>query len=630
MKKLGISLILLFLFLFPYRVFASDTDYTITNYNIEITVRENNILDIEEYIAVNFTKPRHGIYRKIPLTNKIERVDGTKSTVKAKITQIQVNDSYKIYKESGNQVIQIGSANSTVIGNHSYIIKYSYDLGRDKNKGFDEFYYNIIGPDWETSISNINFIIHMPKEFDRQKFGISTGRYGVSGSGDVIIAFSGNDIKGTVLRTLNRGEAVTARIELENGYFVRPIFTSTDYVAIAIPPFFVIIGVCLWKKYGADDPIVETVEFYPPDNLNSAEVGYIYKNKAENKDVVSLLIYFAGKKYLTIEETKNKDIIFKKLRDYDETNEIEKEFFEGLFKQNTLIVMESLKNNFYDTTTSIKEKLKKLREKIYSKKADNIRNIIKILIALAILAPMLYLNYKQKQILGLTFIYILAMPFFLFDVIIFRVFKKSNQRFPIYMGLIGLEYIILAIAPVFSPVLTNLEEISSLCIILSILCSIIALTVIHIYMPKRTPYGAEIIGKIKGFRKFLETAEKEKLEQLVMQDPEYFYNILPYTYVLGLSDKWIQKFESITVKPPEWYENGFSTFDIIHFSDSINQTITSATKIMTTRPAPKRSSGSWSGSSDGGFSGGGSSGGSFSGGGGFSGGGSGGGGGGAW
>ena len=48
-----------------------------------------------------------------------------------------------------------------------------------------------------------------------------------------------------------------------------------------------------------------------------------------------------------------------------------------------------------------------------------------------------------------------------------------------------------------------------------------------------------------GFRNFLITAEKPKLEQLVSQNPSYFYDILPYTYALNISKTWIRKFEDI-------------------------------------------------------------------------------------
>ena len=62
----------------------------------------------------------------------------------------------------------------------------------------------------------------------------------------------------------------------------------------------------------------------------------------------------------------------------------------------------------------------------------------------------------------------------------------------------------------------------------------------------------------------METAEKEKLETLVMENPTYFYDILPYTYVLGISDKWIKKFESIAIEPPQWY--GGTDFNYIRFT----------------------------------------------------------------
>jgi uncharacterized membrane protein len=122
------------------------------------------------------------------------------------------------------------------------------------------------------------------------------------------------------------------------------------------------------------------------------------------------------------------------------------------------------------------------------------------------------------------------------------------------------------------------------------------------YMPKRTKYGNEMLGKIKGFRHFLEVAEKPQLEQLVMTDPEYFYNILPYTYVLDVSDKWIKKFESISFSSPDWYE-GRDAFNVVAFGTFMSSTMTSATSAMSSSPS---SSG---GSSGGGSSGGGSGGG---------------------
>ena len=103
-----------------------------------------------------------------------------------------------------------------------------------------------------------------------------------------------------------------------------------------------------------------------------------------------------------------------------------------------------------------------------------------------------------------------------------------------------------------------------------------------IFMGRKTDYGEIISARVKGFKNFLETAEKEKLEMLVEENPHYFYDILPYTYVLGISKKWIKKFENI--KMPETnmgnynYTSGNSLFN--NFESNIYY------------PAPTHSSGS--------------------------------------
>ena len=127
-------------------------------------------------------------------------------------------------------------------------------------------------------------------------------------------------------------------------------------------------------------------------------------------------------------------------------------------------------------------------------------------------------------------------------------------------------------------------------------------------MPKRTPFGNEMLGKLKGFRRFLETAEKPQLESLVMQNPEYFYNILPYTYALGVSNIWINQFETIALEAPHWY-NSHDHFSVHTFGSFMNATMNSASTAMSSSPSSSSGGSSSGGSSSGGGSSGGGSGG---------------------
>ena len=135
-------------------------------------------------------------------------------------------------------------------------------------------------------------------------------------------------------------------------------------------------------------------------------------------------------------------------------------------------------------------------------------------------------------------------------------------------------------------------------IALTSVAALIILIIIYKFMPKRTPKGVQLLGEIEGFKTFLKTAEKARLEALVMEDPNYFYNILPYTYVLDVSDKWIEQFEGIVYDAPEWY-HGVGAFSTVTFSSFMSHTMSTASSSMTSSPS---SSSGGSGSSGGGSS----------------------------
>ena len=88
--------------------------------------------------------------------------------------------------------------------------------------------------------------------------------------------------------------------------------------------------------------------------------------------------------------------------------------------------------------------------------------------------------------------------------------------------------------------------------IFGIICLIIA-AVCTYQLPKRNPRGQKFLNHVEGLKQFIDVAEKNKIKELVEQDPQYFYNILPTAYILNVSDKWINKFEDIMTIAPEWY-----------------------------------------------------------------------------
>lgn len=296
-------------------------DYEITSYNIDMVVNENNTFDITETITAYFNVSKHGIFRKIPLKNSITRLDRTKSKNKAQISNISVDEDYTTYNENGYKVIKIGDANRTLTGSQTYTIKYTYNIGKDPVKNADELYFNLIGDEWDTTINNISFKITMPKSFDKSLLGFSSGQTGSTNSSNVRYNVIGNTITGTVNNILKPGEALTVRLTLPDEYFVGAGLKIDRFsvFVIAVCLVCVFIAFRLWVKYGKDEQVIETVEFYPPEGYNSAEVGFLYKGESDNQSIISLLIYLANKGYLKIEEISRENI-----NDFDKINDEEK------------------------------------------------------------------------------------------------------------------------------------------------------------------------------------------------------------------------------------------------------------------------------------------------------------------
>ena len=564
---------------------------------------------------------------------KRDGINGKKTRNTAKVSNVKVDEEFTTSREMSTYQIKIGDKNKTLTGEKTYRINYKYKIGKDPLKDMDEFYFNLIGTGWtDTVIGNITFEIDMPKEFDSSKLGFSAGTYGSLNTHKISYKVKDKTITGKYNDILKGSEAITVRLELDEDYFKDSvIYSILDYLLFVIPTLFLIISIKLWHKYGKDEPVVEVINFYPPENLNSLELAFKYKGNVTETDVVSLLIYLANKGYLKITEEKFSplslgDFSIQKLKEYDGDNEYERQFFNALWKHkkktkteikalserekelnelDNVITSNDLKYKFYTTIGKIKRgtNSKRNKNKLFEHRTKNKKPLLITLMSLIYLLVILIPTYGYGSLydLGITLIVILmGLPFLILATIdeipwFLKIFLVITVAFIVGISTLGL--------PLSTAIET--ETIYLISTIYGFAC-IFGIYLCLVLFPKRTPYGNEILGKIKGFKTFLEVAEKDQLEVMVEENPNYFYDILPYTYVLGISNKWIKKFESLAVEEPDWYR-GSRPFNMHNFNRSLNRTFHQASSSMNSTYSSGGSSSG--GSSGGGFSGGGSGGG---------------------
>ena len=612
--------------------FADAESYVTKNYNVQMDVYENNSFVVNEDIKVEFTEPRHGIYRYIPYAGtSTKQINGkvVQERYRLSISDVQVEGyEFETSHENENLVIKIGSADTYVEGPAEYRISYRCTLYDDENAAFDSLYWNILPQGippagWATPIEASDMTIRMPKAFDPNMTELIAGSYGQVDMESINWSVNDRTITANTTRVLNTGEGVTLNVILPEGYFVGEKTTAwMHWLMMSIITGAPLLSVLLWFLLGRDPKVVKTVEFYPPEGINPAELGYIIDGAVDSKDIISLIIYWANGGYLTIrEEDKNGFVLIKEKDLPAEAKTYEYTMFQGLFDQRERVALEDLKEGFYGTFEATKGQLKanfimKKENRIFTQSSLGARAIGILLMILPLLSLSLFGYLLSKS--GSPWVAI-TVPIIIAAIIGFGSFLVSyDRKESLSKGKIaGLN-----IVGIFSLILFGLGTLlysfqtlnNAMLGVTVILASLVSLA-FTMRMKQRTKKSSQQLGKILGFKEFIRTAELDRIKRLVDETPNYFYNVLPYAYVFGLTDKWAKKFEAIVVEPPTWYDAGYNghMFNTWIFMSSFHHYTNAIQQNIAVPPAP---SGSGSGS--------------FSGGGGFSGGGMGGGGGGSW
>ncbi len=613
---LTLLLISLFLAVPAYALEA----FEITAYDIQMDVRSDNSYKISETIDVRFIAQRHGIIRTIPLK--------TYGGGWASVRDVKVLEhKYSTARADGNLEIKIGDANRFAGTAERYSINYVYDIGDDGLRDMDELYFNLIGTDWDCPIDNITFAITMPFAFDESKLNFTYGKKGSTESSRVNYAVNGTTITGRLTGPLQPNEALTVALPLPQGYYTDVKSDSSSLLARfgwLLPLLLIVAGIAVWIALGKKRQIFPTVEFYPPQGTTSADVGFLIDGRVDPFDVTSLIVYWADKGYLSITEQRvkrgfftKKTFLLTKLNEMgDEAKPYEQKMFNDLFTNygnGTEVNTEQLEQRFYITTDLVKKMVKSSFEdspdtSIFASSSKTCRRILWLLAVLAPV-PVLMIIFQRStgrpagiEVIGsvLLFTIIIVVTYGMFANLL-----VSWQGLP-KRGLLGTLLRSTLPAIIFSFFTILIADTSGLLAFMTFsLAAAFILIWLSFRCDRRTQLGDWYLERLIGLKEFLKVTELDRIKLLVDENPQYFYNVLPYAMVLGVTDKWIRNFDGIAIAPPDWYRSDTAggAFNVGIFARDLDQGLRIVSAGMISRPS------SQGGSSDGGSAGGGSGGG---------------------
>lgn len=602
--------------------FADDGGYTITEYQWSGVLHENNVLSVTETIDVNFEDWRHGIYRSIPKLFYVGQPDGTATKYYGRVNHISVKeDDFKVEDGSEYCDIRIGDEDEYKIDDYSYEISYQYRIPDDRIADRDFLFYSVLGSEWNTTIDHFSFELSFDKELPEQsvsQFQVYSGQFGDTANAlDVKYTVTKNTVSGEVSNIAPQ-RSITLYTDLPQGYFVgayrRPVWPAV--IAAILTLVLEIFGGYQLLTVKSKNP-VQTVEFYPPDGISSAEVGYIIDSSADAEDLLSLIPWWADHGYLTIKEIpdrkgrggKHSKLILHKIKNLPQSApQYMQILFQGLFGKRDTCDVEKLGKNgkFADKMDAAKELLKVEfvgERRLFS---HPFRPLVLTLILNTAFSAVL--GTINAATMGDGMLWAIAA----WIVLTILAFLSWNYRFHAAFSGRAKQILRAAVAAicilVYAGIVTLGTRDSLLPAIavwvLGILALMVCLTCGRLVQP--TDYNVEITGKLLGLKEFIKTAEMPRLRMLMDENPSYYYNILPYAMVFGLSDHWAKQFKSLEVAAPNWYQGNVSMFDVYYFNammrHSISQPINHSAQLAAAKSTASLSGG-------GGFSGGGGGGG---------------------
>ncbi|PIZ85218.1 hypothetical protein COX95_04835, partial [bacterium CG_4_10_14_0_2_um_filter_33_32] len=320
-----------------------------------------------------------------------------------------------------------------------------------------------------------------------------------------------------------------------------------DNLFFLLPILVFIILFYVWFTRGRDPEGRKTIvpQYDPPDNLTPAEIGAIWDETVDNKDISANIVNLAVRGYIKIKKTekgiilKSDDYMLQRLKRDQEKNleGFDQKLINSLFFADDTVILSKLKDKFSKELEAVKDSLYKdiTAKGYFPKNSDKLR----------------------KKYTGIG-IFIFAAPLFIIELI-------------------------------------------GITAILAIMLSGFMIFVFSFIIPSKTKKGVLTKEYIMGFKEYLSMVEKDRIKffNAPEKNPETFEKFLSYAMVLGVEKEWAEQFKEIYNQNPSWYEDSSGVaFNPVLFTANVNSFSSYTGNTLSSTPSS-------SGSGGGGFSGGG-------------------------
>ena len=533
-----------------YAAEAADA-FAIEKYEMEAVVSKDHTYKIKQRLKVN-------------LPQSIDSLKLVMASEGMVVTDINAGDiGFVTQAENGTQYITLTLPQQMTEGNHEFVISYVVNETAENDEEKDMFYFNALLPEWRQPIGEIDINVSMPEDFVWDNLEYYAGKFGISDDAGKL-KVDMDEKAGTVSIKGSRIPAnygITLLAELPDGYWEEPLDGSIFVRACTIL-IIVLTFVCfvLWLIGGRDPRSGRVKQTHPIEGISPAELGFLFEGKVTKRDIIALILYLGTKGYLRISEYKPRKFRLYRLEDpKGEEKFIRNAYnilFENIYKGRYIELEDAgsrLRRILMTIPVDIENGFSANDMKAHTPMSKVFRVISAVIAVLGVaILPLINSAYRFIDIsyvdLGIVLV-LAAASMTAACVLNDRSFNDESNMHILLTALACAAYTFVFGYQLF--LLARASHDFIYCLVMTA-CYILMLVLV-LLMKARGKENAKLVAKYRSLRRFIYKAEPKDVEEFYRENPDYYYDMVPYAYLFQGLESWARTFRWMDVADPVWY-----------------------------------------------------------------------------
>ena len=382
-------------------------------------------------------------------------------------------------------------------------------------------------------VNAMSFSVTMPGEVTgKPTFSSSYMQTGVESR---ITAFVGGQIiNGSTLQGMADREKLSLVMQVSEEMFPNKLFIArTGNPEIVPMSIFGALALLYWFIFMRTWPVFRQERSVPLEGITAGDLGS--RLTAAGVDLTMMVFTWAQLGYLRIMVNRKGQVVLEKRMDMgNERPDFEIRTFHTLFAKNELV--DATGSKYARLCRYVSETISGVKE-MYTKRAGN-SVIFRILgCGISVFCGICFaMNLADSQIIRTM----LSVIFVIFGVVTAwgiqgAMFKMHVRgKIPVYVGSVcGALWIVLGI-------ISGVWLIGLIVVAAQYLIGLLAA-----YGGRRSQTGRYNASQVLGLRHYLKKMDAQKLERLLENNPDYFFDMLPYAIALGVDTRFAKAFGSM-------------------------------------------------------------------------------------